>query len=249
MKKTLAFSLLISGALLGYWACTTDEIAGPPIMPLCPSVNVASDSAAVCSGNPVTLTANTSGGTAACDDCADIDCTNGIDDDGDSSIDETDCTNSIDDDADGLVDEESEIYVILWNTGDNTQVITKNPTATTTYTVTVTDAGGCSKSSSKTVLVDPVVMVAASVLPLTGNSQVTNTPDVGGTVFNFTGLATGGIGIVDTSYSWTFGDGNTANTQNPTHTYVSPGTYSVTLTVTDDCTTTATDSSISIVVS
>jgi hypothetical protein len=47
-----------------------------------------------------------------CDDCADVvdggsavDCTNGIDDDGDSSIDEADCINGIDDDDDGLTDE------------------------------------------------------------------------------------------------------------------------------------------------
>ena len=36
------------------------------------------------------------------------------------------------------------------------------------------------------------------------------------------------------SYSWTFGDGDTAGTQSPSHTYGSAGTYTVTLTVTDD---------------
>ncbi|UCF80804.1 MAG: hypothetical protein JSV08_09955 [Acidobacteriota bacterium] len=40
-----------------------------------------------------------------CGDCADIDCTNDIDDDGDTFIDEFDCTNGFDDDSDGLVDE------------------------------------------------------------------------------------------------------------------------------------------------
>ncbi|HEC80947.1 MAG TPA: PKD domain-containing protein [Thermoplasmatales archaeon] len=36
------------------------------------------------------------------------------------------------------------------------------------------------------------------------------------------------------SYEWDFGDKNTSNLQNPTHRYTNSGTYTVTLTVTDD---------------
>src|SRR5204862_6503318 len=36
------------------------------------------------------------------------------------------------------------------------------------------------------------------------------------------------------SWFWTFGDGNTSNQQNPTHTYNAPGYYNVTLTITDN---------------
>jgi PKD repeat protein len=36
------------------------------------------------------------------------------------------------------------------------------------------------------------------------------------------------------SYSWDFGDGNTSNEINPTHTYANDGEYTVTLTVTDE---------------
>jgi OOP family OmpA-OmpF porin len=37
-----------------------------------------------------------------------------------------------------------------------------------------------------------------------------------------------------TAYAWSFGDGATASTQHATHTYSRPGTYTATLTVTDD---------------
>ena len=42
----------------------------------------------------------------------------------------------------------------LWNTGDTTNSITKNPTATTLYTVTVTSSG-CLAMASQLVIVDP----------------------------------------------------------------------------------------------
>jgi PKD repeat protein len=38
-----------------------------------------------------------------------------------------------------------------------------------------------------------------------------------------------------TSWSWTFGDGNTSNLQNPTHTYALGGTYMVCLVATNNC--------------
>lgn len=37
------------------------------------------------------------------------------------------------------------------------------------------------------------------------------------------------------SYSWDFGDGNTSTLENPNHTYAQPGTYLITLLVTNDC--------------
>lgn len=44
------------------------------------------------------------------------------------------------------------------------------------------------------------------------------------------------------SYSWDFGDGNTASGQTVTHAYLEEGDYTVSLTVTDDVGATATDS-------
>ncbi len=45
---------------------------------------------------------------------------------------------------------------------------------------------------------------------------------------NFTDQSAGAIA----QWSWSFGDGSTSTAQNPTHTYATPGTYTVSLTVT-----------------
>jgi serine protease len=63
-------------------------------------------------------------------------------------------------------------------------------------------------------------------------------------VANFSGTPTSGcaplaVGFTDlstntpTGWSWTFGDGGTSTAQNPSHTYTSAGTYTVSLTVTN----------------
>jgi PKD repeat protein len=59
-------------------------------------------------------------------------------------------------------------------------------------------------------------------------AQFTATPLPPLTV-QFTDLSLGN----PTSWHWDFGDGRTSTEQNPTHTYASPGTYTVTLTVTN----------------
>lgn len=46
------------------------------------------------------------------------------------------------------------------------------------------------------------------------------------------------------AYSWTFGDGGTANTSQPTHAYITTGTFTVTLTVTSSCGTSSTSSNV-----
>ena len=53
------------------------------------------------------------------------------------------------------------------------------------------------------------------------------------TTVNFTSTSTDSDGTVD-SYSWDFGDNQVSEEINPSHTYSSAGTYTVTLTVTDN---------------
>lgn len=59
--------------------------------------------------------------------------------------------------------------------------------------------------------------------------------------YEFTDQSTSQDGTIN-SWSWDFGDGNTSNVQNPTHSYTSDGTHTVSLTITtsDGCTKTRT---------
>ena len=49
----------------------------------------------------------------------------------------------------------------------------------------------------------------------------------------FTDASTDSDGFID-SWSWDFGDGNSSTAQSPVHTYAADGTYTISLTVTDD---------------
>ncbi len=87
-----------------------------------------------------------------------------------------------------------------------------------TYTVTATDALGCTATGSVTIN-DP--NINADVMP----SQVVINLAVNPTV-QFTDNSVGA-----TSWMWDFGDGTTSTMQNPSHTYTAIGTYTVTVTV------------------
>ena len=67
-----------------------------------------------------------------------------------------------------------------------------------------------------------------NVPPVANFSFTTN-----GLVANFTDSSSDSDGTIS-SRSWTFGDGGTSTATNPSHTYAAGGTYSVTLTVTDN---------------
>ena len=99
-----------------------------------------------------------------------------------------------------------------------------------TLTLTVTDNAG--QTNVATANVD-VVASDPPVPVIDGPALADETFAIGGDwIVEFdAGNSTDDFGIF--SYEWDFGDGNTATGVNPTHVYDGPGTYTVTLTVTD----------------
>ncbi len=122
-----------------------------------------------------------------------------------------------------------------WNFGDGTTASgTLNPTHTYqnpgTYTaqLTVTDALGIPATSSLIVTVNDVAPTVSLTSPTSGAA---------GTALGF--AATGAdISPADQAagftYTWNFGDGGTATGASPSHTYASAGTYTVSVTATDE---------------
>ncbi len=95
---------------------------------------------------------------------------------------------------------------------------------TYTVTLTVTDGEGLSDSDTLTVTVlDTTPPVADAGPDRTVNEDISAT-------FNGSG-SSDNVGIV--SYQWNFGDGGTGNGIIVSHTYINPGTYTLTLTVND----------------
>jgi hypothetical protein len=106
----------------------------------------------------------------------------------------------------------------LWSTGATTQTIRVNLAGT--YSVTVTNGNGCTKADEMVVTNKPVPVSTYTVQSANGQS-VTFQADV-----------TAGL-----QFSWNFGDpispANTSQLANPTHVFTTPGTYNVTLSVTN----------------
>jgi PKD repeat protein len=135
-------------------------------------------------------------------------------------------------------------YSYSWNFGDGSAVSTQqNPShsyasaGTYTATLTVTDSSSPAKTATSSV----TTTVSAVGNPLAASASAQ--PTSGQVPLNvaFTGTATGGSPPY--SYSWNFGDGSAASSQqSPSHTYSTAGTYTATLTVTDSAAKTATSS-------
>jgi gliding motility-associated-like protein len=108
----------------------------------------------------------------------------------------------------------------------NNDSIVVSPTATTVYTVTVTDSMGC-------IVSEPVeVTVFESPEPI-----ITKNASTGCQVFcpTFTDLTLFPSGSINAQREWSFGDGQVAQTDSVTdHCYDNPGVYAVTLTVITD---------------
>jgi thermopsin len=122
----------------------------------------------------------------------------------------------------------TEPYTFAWDFGDGSVSSDQSPGHTYgapgVYLVLfeITDAAGVSSSTVITIHVNALPRVTATAstgAPLTGESV------------SFTGLVIGGSSPL--SYSWSFGDGATNSSQNASHAFASPGTYTVTFQVND----------------
>ncbi|WP_024480883.1 PKD domain-containing protein [Cellulophaga baltica] len=132
-----------------------------------------------------------------------------------------------------------DVLTYAWDFGDGSTATTANPAHTFTtagtydVTLTVTDDGTPALSSSEVTITITVTAPANQAPTAVASSDVTSgevSLDV-----QFTGDTSSDPDAGDVlTYAWDFGDGTTATTANPAHTFTTAGTYDVTLTVTDD---------------
>ncbi|WP_135820955.1 PKD domain-containing protein [Halostella litorea] len=138
---------------------------------------------------------------------------------------------TVDFDASGSTASNGSIVSYDWDFGDGTtdsgetETHTYSSSGSYTVTLTVTDDSGRTDTATRTVQVD-------NQRPTASFTVSPSTPPVGESVsFDASGSSDPDGSI--TSYDWEFGDGTTGSGETPTHTYSAPGTYTVTLTVTD----------------
>jgi gliding motility-associated-like protein len=122
-------------------------------------------------------------------------------------------------------------YSYLWQPGNlSGSGPTVTPVATTIYSLTITDANGCTTTGTQTINVNPIPTVSFLASDSSGCTPLCVT-------------FTSPTQSTDVC-TWNFGDGNTSSGNSPqTHCYIVPGTYDVSLTITDNngCSATITD--------
>ena len=129
--------------------------------------------------------------------------------------------------TDASTDTDGNIVAWNWNFGDGGISTLRNPThqytngGTYTVTLTVTDDDGATGSTSQTV----AVTGPSAAFTYTPPTPTTQDP------VQFLDQSTTPTGNIVT-WNWNFGDGGASGLQNPTHTFATPGTYRVTLTIT-----------------
>lgn len=133
--------------------------------------------------------------------------------------------------TDGSTDADGSVSAWAWDFGDGSTAEARSPSHTYaaegSYTVSlrVTDDGGATASVSKQLTVS---LPGSNEGPMAGfTSSCTNLS------CTFTDQSTDSDGGI-VAWSWTFGDGGSSSGQNPSRIYSTAGSYSVTLTVTDD---------------
>ncbi|MFT7611185.1 MAG: gliding motility-associated-like protein [Parvicellaceae bacterium] len=88
-----------------------------------------------------------------------------------------------------------------------------------TYMLTVTGSNGCSTTSNVVVTANPNPVAYFGATPTSGDAPL---------LVSYTDSSVGAV-----SWSWDFGDGNSDSVQNPTNTYITFGTFTTSLTITD----------------
>lgn len=127
-----------------------------------------------------------------------------------------------------------DVITYSWNWGDGTTPSTgASPSAHTyaapgnyTITLTTTDGWGKSASTSQTVNLSEPAGNTAPTAVFTATCSTFTTCQM-----NSAGTADAEGDLI--RYAWVFGDGGTSTTANPSRTYASTGTYTITLTATD----------------
>ena len=132
-------------------------------------------------------------------------------------------------------DPDGSIASYAWNFGDGLTGSGATPShtyagvGTYTVTLTVTDNGGLTNSATTTATVStgstPQAPIARPGGPYSGTVNAT---------VSFDGSGSSDPDGRVVSYDWRFGDGGTASGAQALHAYTTAGTYTVTLTVTDD---------------
>jgi len=113
------------------------------------------------------------------------------------------------------------VYSFLWSNNLIGITTVVSPNATSVYSVFVTDANGCVTSDSVTVIVNALPVVAF------GSDKQVGCGPLCITLFNQTPLAQ--------QLTWTLGDGNTISGADTIyHCFLNPGSYSISLTLTDN---------------
>ncbi len=118
------------------------------------------------------------------------------------------------------------INSLVWNFGDGNSSSEVNPNHTFgapglyTVTLTVNGPGGSSNVTRQ-------INVTSPTAPVAGFTQ-DRTAGVAPLTVQFADQSSGTV----TSYLWNFSDGSTTTERNPVHTFTTPGTYNVFLTVT-----------------
>lgn len=128
----------------------------------------------------------------------------------------------------------SQITTYSWSFGDGATGTGKTVSHTYatlgTYqaTLTVTNDRGVAASTTQN------IAIATAFVPTAKIAFSPSTPQVGQLVFFDATQSVPGTGHTITGYSWVFGDGGTGTGATTTHPYNAIGTYTITLTITDE---------------